>query len=242
MPLSVYFGFGMIKIMSRQHANLLCAFIGDIALIIFELYSEQWGSLILVIVNEICLISMLACFEQINEIALLEQQIQVYEQRNVEVGRRRDEARDNWEKVQQLHDLWLFRTLPSLSIMGKVQNHLADMDLARKSSLADGNAPADERAEFLRLANQSLDVLDRKLGPLEDWRTNGRLAEAWKESIGKQLRDCEQEHDLNQLLGRLPIITSDLGMLDAAPPSMSPIASPSGSPTCSFSSAPSRIS
>lgn len=234
MPLSIFCCCCKFKILSRQHFNLIVAFFIDIGLMVFEVATDRWTSLILVAINEICIISMLACFEQINEIALLEQQIHVYEMRNVEVGKRRDEARENWEKVQQLHDLWLYRTLPSLSIMGKIQHYLADQDLDRKNKLADGHKPADERATFLRLANQSLDCLDRKLGPIDDWRSNGPLAEGWKESIGKQLKDCEAESDLHQLIGRLPIITSDLSALEAAPPSMTPNASPSQSPTTSF--------
>jgi len=212
------------------------AFFLDVGLISFHSYMERWSSLLLVIINLICIISVLACFEQINEIAILEQQIHVYEQRNEEVGKRRDEARENWEKVQQLHDLWLYRTLPSLSIMGKIHNHLGDEDMARKEVLLDNPTSSDGRPAFLRLANQSLDCLDRKLGPIDDWRASGPLAEGWKESIGKQLKDCEAETDLMQLIGRLPIITSDLSALEAHPPSMTPNHSPSGSPNASFSS------
>eukprot|EP00928_Gymnodinium_smaydae_P064984 TRINITY_DN48195_c0_g1_i2.p1 TRINITY_DN48195_c0_g1~~TRINITY_DN48195_c0_g1_i2.p1 ORF type:complete len:555 (-),score=99.10 TRINITY_DN48195_c0_g1_i2:83-1747(-) len=219
MPLTIAWFCIYLRVLSRTHANLLACFILDIFLIAFELLSDRWTSFVLVIVNEICVGSMLACFEQINEIAQLEQQIHAYELRSVEVGQRRDEARRNWEKVQQLHDLWLYRTLPCLSIMGKIHSHLADEDMAFREACADGKNVADPRPEFLRLANESLDCLERKLGALEDWGKNGPLPDEWKQSVGKQLKGCEECKDVNELIGRLPIITSDLSILDTAPPS-----------------------
>lgn len=226
MPVTLYFGCGKIKILSRSHANLLLAFMADIFLVIFEMSKHRWSSFILVIMNEVCIVSMLACFEQINEIAQLEQQIHVYEQRNDEVGRRRDEARNNWEKVQQLHDLWLYRTLPSLTIMGKIHTQLGLLDMDRSKALASGSTEADPRSEFLRHANECLSCLDKKLGPLEDWRSAKEpLAEGWKESIGRQLRDCESE-DLEHVLQKLPVINTDLRTLEAPLPSSSGSARP----------------
>lgn len=230
MPVTIHFGCGSLKLLSRQHINLLLAFLVDLGLIAFESWYGRWNSFALIIVNESCLISLLACFEQINEIALLERQIDAYKHRNDEVRVRRDEARANWEKVQQLHDLWLFRTLPTLSIMGKIHNHLADEDMTLLQDQKAGNAGEDPRPSFLRLANESLECLDKKLGTLDDWRKGGPLDEEWKQSIGRQLRDCEGEADLQHLIRRLPIITSDLRGLEAAPPSLSSSSSPVGSP------------
>jgi len=229
-----------MRVLSGVHANLLLAFLVDVILIVFEGLWGRWASFALVVVNEACVASMLACFEQINEIAMLEQQIHAYELRSHEVEERRDEARRNWEKVQQLHDLWLYRTLPCLSIMGKIHNHLADEDMLRREAIAEGAAGADTRPDFLQLVNQSFVCLETKLGPLEDWTKGGPLADEWKASIGRQLKDCEACTDLNQLIGRLPIITSDLSVLDATPPSFSsgvhsptqtPLASPRSRPT-----------
>merc|ERR1719229_1896536 len=100
----------------------------------------------------------------------------------------------------------------------------------------DADAPCgDSRSSFLRLANESLDCLERKLGPIEEWRGSGRNDD-WKQSIGQQLKACEGESDLQELLIKLPIITQDLRMLEAAPPSgdihssFDSRASPSGSP------------
>mmetsp|Transcript_24273 Transcript_24273/g.76311 ORF Transcript_24273/g.76311 Transcript_24273/m.76311 type:complete len:520 (+) Transcript_24273:71-1630(+) len=229
LPCTFACGCGKLTILSRSHANLLIASVLDILLVLFELFNDRWSSLILVIINEACVVCMLACFEQINEIAQLQQQIHVFEERSREVGKRRDEARNSWEKVQQLHDMWLYRTLPSLTIMGKVHTQLAFQDMDRRRALAGGKAGADPRPDFMRHANECLDCLQQKLGPLEDWRNaKDPLADGWKESVGRQLRDCESE-DLEKVLSKLPVITTDLRCLDAPPPSVSPTGSFSSS-------------
>mmetsp|Transcript_120544 Transcript_120544/g.336333 ORF Transcript_120544/g.336333 Transcript_120544/m.336333 type:complete len:534 (+) Transcript_120544:130-1731(+) len=221
MPVKFYFGCFMIKILSRSHVNLLLAFVADLLLVIVEVVEERWTSLALVITNVICITSLLACFEQINEIAQLEHQIHVYERRSAEVGQRRDEARSSWEKVQQLHDLWLYRTLPSLSIMGKIHTQLGLLDMERTRALANGSTEADPRPEFLLHANECLNCLQQRLGSLEDWRTAKEpLSELWKDTIGKQLRDCEDQ-GLEEVLQKLPIINTDLRNLEAPPPSAS---------------------
>lgn len=219
MPLTLFLGFIELRILSRVHANLLVSFLVDIPLIFFEMCTGRWTSFGLVALNEVCVSSMLACFEQINEIAQLERQIHVYERRSEEVAERRDEARRNWEQVQQLHDLWLYRTLPCLSIMGQIHSHLVDEDMAVKEAQADNRAHADPRPEFLRHANQSLLCLEQKLGPLNDWCKDGPISDEWKQSVGRQLKDCEKTGDVHELIQMLPIITSDLRMLDALPPS-----------------------
>jgi len=219
MPIKVNIGVLYLRILSRVHANLLVALFVDFILIVCEGAWGRWTSFALVITNEACVVCMLACFEQINEIAQLEMQIQQYERRSEEVRVKRDEARQSWEQVQLLHDLWLYRTLPCLSILGKIHNHLADEDMHRKEAMADGTQSKDPRPEFLQFANQSMHCLELKLGPIEEWKKD--KGEEWKQKIGRQLRNCENKKDLNELLTELPIITSDLSLLDAAPPSAS---------------------
>mmetsp|Transcript_85177 Transcript_85177/g.241346 ORF Transcript_85177/g.241346 Transcript_85177/m.241346 type:complete len:529 (+) Transcript_85177:77-1663(+) len=229
MPCTLYGGCVKVVLLSRQHVNLLIAFFADLFLVLFELSNDRWSNLTMVVVNEVCITSMLACFEQINEIALLERQIHRYEQRSQEVAKRRDDARDQWERVQQLHDLWLFRTLPSLTILGKIHNKLGFHDMDRRKALSAGRTEEDPRPEFIRHANECLDCLQQKLGPLEDWKNAKEpLAEEWKESIGKQLRDCEGE-DIERIMHKLPIINTDFRSLEAPPPSATVRPSPSSS-------------
>eukprot|EP00450_Noctiluca_scintillans_P014941 CAMPEP_0194530894 /NCGR_PEP_ID=MMETSP0253-20130528/68014_1 /TAXON_ID=2966 /ORGANISM="Noctiluca scintillans" /LENGTH=513 /DNA_ID=CAMNT_0039376191 /DNA_START=103 /DNA_END=1642 /DNA_ORIENTATION=- len=221
MPSTWHFCFVTVRFLSVTHVNLILGFFVDIALLLFELTTQRWASLLLVAINEICVLSLLGSFEAINEVAQLERQIHMFQSRNEEVGRRRDDMKNNWEKVMQLQDLWLYRTLPCLSILGRIHNHLADETLIIEEGLADGLSVGDGRLEFLNLANESLDVLDRKLGTMESWRSGGPLDEEWKASIGKQLQAADTEQDLMTLIASLPILTCDLRTLEASPPSMS---------------------
>jgi len=220
MPLTMHLCFFTVRLLSSTHINLILGFLVDIPLLMFEFYTGRWYAFVLVAINEVCVMSLLGSFEAINEIAQLERQIHMFQSRNEEVGKRRDDMKKNWEKVMQLQDLWLYRTLPCLSIMGRIHNHLADETLVIKEGLADGLGVSDGRGEFLKLANESLEVLDKKLGAMESWRTNGPLDEDWKASIGKQLQSAEGEQDLVALIARLPILTSDLRNLESAPPSL----------------------
>lgn len=227
MPITAHLGLCSVRILSRTHANLLFAFLVDIALMIFEAASLRRWSFALLAINEICVISVLGSFEAINEIAQLERKINIFQTRNAEIARRRDEMKANWERVMQLQDLWLYRTLPCLSIMGRVHNHLADETMVLKEAMVDGSATenSDERQKFLKLANDSLASLEQKLGSVESWRIGGPLDEEWKANMGKQLKDCESEQDLNQLLTKLPVLTNEKAASRALPPSTAELAS-----------------
>jgi hypothetical protein len=215
LPLNMYLGCLQIRLLSRTHGNILFSFFCDILLIIFEIASDRWPAFFLVIINALCLLSMLACFEQINEIAILERDIQRYERWNEEVGDKRKEAKRNWEKVQQLHDLWLYRTLPCLTIMGKIHGHLADEDLRFKENPENvhaGRAGEDSRHDFLRFANEGLLALEMKLGKLEDWAKDGPLSDQFKETVGKNMKDAENCTEIQKLVRMLPNITNGAAM------------------------------
>jgi len=222
MPFEILFCFGKVRVLSGMHAKFLFLFFGDAALLVFEAANLRWISFLLIAINEICAISVLACFEQINEIAVLDREINFFRERVTEVQQKHDKAKRDWDQVKQLHELWKYRTLPTLSVMEKVTFHLEDKVSRTHSgdAIEDGY---DTSAEFLRHANQSIDCLDIKLGSLESWRARDTpLDEEWKETIGRQLRACEHTEDLIGTLDKLPIITTDLSLLDAAPPASSP--------------------
>jgi len=221
MPVTFLFGCVKLRVLSRSHANLLFAFLADILLIVFEAYTDRWPSFILVILNEACVVSMLACFDHINEIAQLERQIHVIEQRKEDVRQRRDEATESWSKVEQLHDLWKYRTLPSLMIMGKVHKELHALDVQRMSALHSGNDQVeDQRVNFLRRANDCLEVTQRQLGDLQDWRGQQPRKE-WKDTFGQELLGWEHA-SLNDVLSTM----EDPRMLRLPPPTATPGASP----------------
>jgi hypothetical protein len=219
MPFEVMFGCGKLRVLSWTHVNFLILVFVDIALLMYEALAQRWFSVGLVLINEICVISVLACFEQIDEIARLEKDIEQKREQVHEVADKREKANKDWDQVHRLHELWKYRTLPTLSVMHKVTEYLEDKGSQGKWEPQDHFKGA---ADFLQHANQSLDCLNIKLGSLESWRERTEpLAEEWKETIGRQLRACESEGNVIGLLDKLPIITTDLRQLDAVHPSHS---------------------
>jgi len=228
-PLTVSFCCGSITLLSRRHVNHLVYLLLDSGLIIYEGIFGQVVTGVLVSANLICVVSTLACFEQIDEIAQLQRRIHGYRQRSERVKEQHRKANENWTKVQQLHDLWNYRTQPFLIIMGKIHRALDNQDreyaraleLARRNDGAVTDITPEQRLDWIKLANESLDCLDRKLGPIKDWTKDGQapLDKEWKETIGRQLRDAERQEDVDKLVQVLPLLTSDLRSLQDAPPS-----------------------
>ncbi|CAK0835019.1 unnamed protein product [Prorocentrum cordatum] len=153
----------------------------------------------LLAVNTVCVISTLACFEQLDEIAKLQQRISKYQAMSEKMKVEFKQVNDKWKKVQQLHDLWNYRTMPFLAIMGKIQNALDDKERSD-----------DLQVEWLRRANDSLEILDEKLGLASDWTEAGQQprTKEWKETIGRQLRNEEQREDVDELIHFLPMLTN----------------------------------
>lgn len=219
-PLTIAFCCGSITILSRRHLSHLLYFVIDVILIMYEILTHsQVYAMACVAANAVCVISTLACFEQIDEIAQLQRRIHKYQQRKDQVQERHREAKENWAKVQQLHDLWNYRTQPFLTIMGKIHRALDDKDreYARALELARRRGEIidetdEERLEWIRRANQSLECLDQKLGSIQNWTKEGNapLSKEWKETIGRQLREAERQTEINELVQVLPILTNDL--------------------------------
>lgn len=228
-PITASFCCLSVTVLSSRHFSFLVYFLLDAGLIIVEASSQQLWTTFLVFSNMVCVVSILACFEQIDEIAKLQRRINSYRERNNEVQERHRQATDNWEKVTQLHDLWNYRTMPMLKLMGKVHRALEDKSRALEIERREGGAPVDNRLDWFRLANESLEALNLKLGPVEQWTEPGReaLDSKWKETIGRQLRDAEHNEDIDELIGLMPILTNDLQSL-ADDPTASSSASSNG--------------
>ncbi|CAK0894782.1 unnamed protein product [Prorocentrum cordatum] len=205
-PLRVGFLCGNITILSRRHLNHLMYLVLDLLLIGWELVNQQTYTMLLVIANFACVVSTLACFEQIDEIAKLQQRIARYQTKAEKVKEDFKKATDDWERIQQLHDLWNYRTMPFLAIMGKIHHALDDMD----REISHEGPRNDKRLVWLEHANQCLEALDMKLGQASDWTVSGQepLADEWKATIGRQLKNAERSDNVDELIESLPLLTN----------------------------------
>jgi hypothetical protein len=210
-PITVSFCIGSVTVLSRRHLNFLIYLLLDTLLVLVEGASAQVWSMLLVIANAVCVVSTLACFEQIDEIAQLQRKIDRYTQRRDKVMEQHRRANDNYDKILQLQDLWNYRTMPFLGIMSKVHRALEEKD-RRLDREGHGVQDKDKRLEWFRLANESIEALDMKLGPVKDWTMP--VKHEWKETIGRQLRGAEYKEDVDELIGVLPLLTNDLRSLE----------------------------
>lgn len=192
-----------IKILSKQHRWYLLAFFMDVGLLIFEMFCRQHLSFILVFINAICLASMLLCFEQIDEIARIERQTHILQIHSTQVSKRHEDLKKDWEKADQFHELWKYRTLPLLSIMDNVQDYLLEDECNHFDS-------HDRDLECLTQANSAIASVEQKLGSVEGWLGDQVLSDEWKGTVGKRLLECErmERAEIPSLLNQLPDIVS----------------------------------
>merc|ERR1712048_914100 len=103
-----------------------------------------------------------------------------YRQKRDTVEKKSREANRNLEKVQNSFDLWNYRTIPCLTIMGKIHKALAGKE-------------ESQRLQWLKEANHQMGLLDEKLGKIpglapQPDRLEGAVADETSESSEALLR------------------------------------------------------
>lgn len=227
MPVKICFLCGELRVLSRMHIGFMLLFWMDALLIFFEVAARRPFGFLLIVTNLICVISVLACFEQINEIAVLDREIHILEEQTAELVKKNDKVQKDWQQVTKLHELWKYRTLPTLCYMHKIHDHLKDKVYGEIENADLSNV------DFLRFANQRLHCLNEFMGPLEDWRGREEpLDKEWVDKVGADLSELEKEQDVLIMLSKLPKPKNPLSL---SPPSSSPSTSAAPSRSGSFS-------
>jgi len=217
------FGCGCLVLLSREHVALLCGFCFGWAIFIIELVSEKIRpvSLATILVVEFILFWTLVRFEAIDILQRLEREKKKLEDAKEEVHRKQAAMEDFWKPIQNLYDLWHYRTTPVLAIFTELQHHLEDID------------NPDAIDQFM-LVNCKMQALTERLGNLGDWCSDGQISIEQKKQcehhlgvvvemaglseIGLALSQCVNE------VGRIlpPPVPSISGFLRGATPNISP--------------------
>eukprot|EP00930_Biecheleria_cincta_P016367 TRINITY_DN1333_c0_g3_i1.p1 TRINITY_DN1333_c0_g3~~TRINITY_DN1333_c0_g3_i1.p1 ORF type:complete len:621 (+),score=114.63 TRINITY_DN1333_c0_g3_i1:66-1928(+) len=183
-PMTYNFCFGSITVLSRRHFYQLLYLTIDIVLILLDLFAHLKVTLELTIANLICVISTLALFEQIDEIAKLEKETDLKKAKKSELQAQYDKEKKVWEQVETRFDLWDHRTNPYLGIMSQMHKTLQK----EGDRIKDGNKSLScDLKTYLHLANQRLEYIDDQLGSIKDWE--GGDDPGWKAAFGRQLND-----------------------------------------------------
>lgn len=188
-----------LVILSMEHGKLLMGFVVGWLILLLEILHVDTlflGVIIEVLLNEICLMILLARFEEIDVIQQLEREVKELKKAEQNVQLQREKMTEFWSNAQQLTELWLYRTVPRLDLYKEVHSILED-------------AKKEEIVDWMRTANCRLEAIDEKLGALQAWRNNGSLSLDAKKAFGKQINQLlqGQEPEFGQIVNKLEDIT-----------------------------------
>lgn len=211
-PKEVRFGCGRLVLLSKEHVNLIWYFgagwvlMGFVILVTFTEWIQTVGDFVIYFsFIELCVVTVLIRFEELDVIQQLEREVSALKQAAQNVTQQRDKMVNFWSNAQQLTELWLYRTVPRLDLFKELHSQLED----EKEDLLVNMAGA----------NQLLEDLDRNLGALEAWRNDGTLQVEEKKAFGKVINQLCQEQEFEEILVKLEEITKTrMKVLEALPP------------------------
>jgi len=203
-PREFRFGCGRVVVLSSSHFTLICGFFVGLLLIAWDMWTMlfkkmQFGEfgtyleLVQLGVAQVCLVTMLLKFEELDVVQQLEREVKELAKQNEQVEKQRERMREFWGSAQQLTELWLHRTVPRLDLYKEIHSLLEDTeeDLLMKMSSA----------------NQQLEDLDGKLGALQAWRSDGALTIDDKKAFSKSINALTEEQEFDGLLVKLEEVT-----------------------------------
>eukprot|EP00931_Biecheleriopsis_adriatica_P109848 TRINITY_DN84118_c0_g1_i1.p1 TRINITY_DN84118_c0_g1~~TRINITY_DN84118_c0_g1_i1.p1 ORF type:complete len:459 (-),score=90.91 TRINITY_DN84118_c0_g1_i1:121-1329(-) len=202
-PLTIGLCIISVTVLSSRHAQHLSLLLLDIPFMVLSVSASKPFLTALFGVNLLCLLSILLCFEQIDEIAKLQRMQAVYKVKRKKLEAKAQRARDRWVKVQQLFDLWNYRTQPFLSIMGKLQRCLDSNDRYHSHRPPQERTKEAElqRVRWLQCINQQLTALDQHLEAVP-WTTEEAQDSVKRQMLGRQLREAEFEENIELWLSQ----------------------------------------
>lgn len=185
-----------IIMLSHEHMLLLFGFFIGWVIMAIECfpggYSANYLTVVQVVLVEICLGMVLARFEEVDVMQQLERETNELKKTAADVQRQRDEMQTFWERVQEVTELWLHRTVPRLDLFHELQCHLENCD--------------GEVFRKLESTNQSLESCEMALGGLELWRSGGKLSKEDKRQFSDKVNDIVSTADLDQIIARVKSI------------------------------------
>jgi hypothetical protein len=141
----------------------------------------------------LCVLTMLVKFEDLDEVQRLEREVKELTKQNLKIEKQREEMKQYWNNVQQLSEVWLYRTVPRLDLYKEIHSQLED---ARSDTILSG----------MRDTNQCLDLLEERLPALPAWKNEGSLNQEQKKYFGSALNRICQEPELDTILVKLHVI------------------------------------
>jgi len=187
-----------LLLLSANHTALFFAFVCGWPIVGQEVFHSDTRIYVVVswMLYQIGLAMLLMRFEQIDVIQKLEKEVRALAEESDRIRVRREQMNQFWSSLQELTDLWLHRTVPRLDLMKEVQGHMED-------------APGADILPLMAGASSRLEELEGYLGPLELWRTHGKLSGESKKAFGDRITALCHEETLPQVLHGLQVVIEE---------------------------------
>jgi len=225
-PVTYTFCCLTMRVFSRDHIKLMSGFLLcltllglNITLIILRDLDEKQNTedllehnalFILRTVENFCIQVSLLCllirFEDIDIVQQLERETDELKEEKARVEHTNETVQQTFGMLQKMNVVWLNRTIPRLDLMNEVSNRLCDVDQQTSKS------------EWI-MANQAIADLERKIGSLQDWIHEDKVAETDKKRFEKMIKSVYQENTLTDMIATLKGVNAEqLGFLQALEP------------------------
>jgi len=109
-----------------------------------------------------CLLVLVSNIESIVAVLRLEREVAHMKEEQTRVDVVQTEMHNFWDNVQELTDIWLFRTIPRLDLYKEMNIHLGDTEPTKMIAAMED-------------MNKHLAVLEANIGTLQQWRGNAQL-------------------------------------------------------------------
>ena len=208
-----------LKVLSARHVLFLAMLFSNLLFIGFEIVILKPFLLALFVINEVCVISVLICFDQIDATQRAKQLAERTSRKKAKLEAKFEQARQEWDTLQGRLDLWNFRTFPSLSLLNKLQ-------IAMGISMGSRDQPDPlVRVHWMRTINDEISNIDAYLEQV-DWTSRDEAASRQRRQIGAAFDRYIQEvfsagvqTTLQDVLGHLALekLQLALGPLEPSP-------------------------
>jgi hypothetical protein len=180
-------------VLSRAHARLIFAFAFGSLVTALEVKRNFQGPglhisalrmLLELIIVQICIAVLLSRFAEFDKVQRSDKEIKELRKIQEETTQQQEKMNEFWNVVDQLSDVWLYRTMPRMSLYKQVF-----------VLLKDASERNDKRMiTWMETGNRRLAFLDSNIGELSDWCNEGSLKSVAKKAFGKEIsRLCNEE-------------------------------------------------
>lgn len=170
-----------LKVLSARHVLFLATLFFNLLFIAFEIVILKPFLLALFVINEVCVVCVLICFDQIDATQRKKNLSERAQRKKEKLEARFQQVRQEWDEVQGMLDLWNFRTFPSLSLLNKLQIAMDNQD---RKDFQDQRADPMVRVHLMRTINDGISSIDVYLQEQVEWTSRDEAASKQRRQVG----------------------------------------------------------